>query len=81
LLDKFSFQAKRKGGARDYKVWTDDNHAIDLDSRNIDMMEKINCSHNNPVVAGIVRNPEDYIYNSAFDYSRRGKGLVNVIVL
>jgi len=81
LLDKFSFEAKRTGRAKDYKVWTDDNHAIDLDSGKIDMMEKINYIHNNPVVAGIVRNPEEYIYSSAFDYTRWGKGLVNVIVL
>jgi putative transposase len=81
LLDKFSFEAKRTGRAKDYKVWTDDNHAINLGIENIDMMEKINYIHNNPVVAGIVKNPEEYIYSSAFEYSSRGKGLVNVIVL
>ena len=81
LLDKFSFETRRTGRARDYKFWTDDNHAIDLDGFGIDMMEKIDYIHSNPVRAGLVRNPDDYLYSSACDYSRKEKGLVNVIVV
>lgn len=81
LLDKFSFEAKRIGRAKDYKLWKDDNHAIDLDNNGIDMMQKIDYIHENPVRAGIVRNPEDYVYSSAIDYTPMGKGLVEVVVV
>lgn len=78
LLDKFAFEAKRTRRAENYKIWMDDNHAIDL--TNIDIMEKIEYIHNNPVKAGIVDRPEDYIYSSARDYAGR-KGLINITAL
>ena len=81
LLDKFSFEARRTGRAEHYKLWKDGNHAIDLDSFGIEMMHKINYIHNNPVRAGIVRHPDEYIYSSAIDYARKGRGLVKVIVV
>ena len=31
--------------------------------------EKVNYIHNNPVRAGIVENPEDYMYSSARNYA------------
>lgn len=80
LLNKFSFEAQRTGRAKNYKLWKDDNHAIDLSNNNIDVMEKIDYIHNNPVVSGWVAEPDHYIYSSAMDYSGR-KGLVKVEVL
>ena len=81
LLDKFQFEAKRTGRAKEYKLWSDDNHAIDLDNGKIDIWQKIHYIHDNPVRAGIVRNPEDYIYSSAIDYTGKEKGLVEVVVI
>ena len=78
LLDKFSFEAKRTRRAENYKVWKDDNHAIDLS--HIDLMEKVNYFHNNPVRAGLVDFPEHYVYSSARDYIGE-KGLVKVTVV
>lgn len=81
LLDKFSFEARRTGRAENYKLWKDDNHAIDLDNTGINIMEKIDYVHENPVRAGIVHYPEEYIYSSAIDYSGKAKGLVKVKVV
>ena len=78
LLDKFSFEARRTNRAENYKVWKDDNHAIDLSHINI--MEKIDYIHNNPVRAGLVDYPEHYVYSSARDYAGE-KGLVNVTLV
>jgi REP element-mobilizing transposase RayT len=78
LLDAFSFEAKRTGRAKEYKLWKDDNHAIDL--TNIDLLEKINYIHENPVRAGLVAAPEHYLFSSALDYCN-GKGLVKVQVI
>ena len=81
LLDKFGFEARRTGRADKYKLWKDDNHAIDLENNNIDVMEKIDYIHNNPVRAGIVNYPDEYVYSSAIAYSGKWKGLVKVVVV
>ncbi|MFN3403313.1 MAG: REP-associated tyrosine transposase [Cytophagaceae bacterium] len=78
LLDKFAFEAKRTRRAEKYKVWMDSNHAVDLS--NINIMQKIDYIHNNPVRAGLVNNPEEYVYSSARDYAGK-KGLVEVTLV
>ncbi|MEQ8576816.1 transposase [Fulvivirga sp.] len=78
LLDKFSFEARRTGRAENYKLWKDDNHAIDMST--IDMMNKIDYIHDNPLRAGLVHEPDQYVYSSATDYAG-GKGMVNVTVV
>lgn len=75
MLDKFGFIARSTGRAENYKLWKDDNHAILL--RDIDALEKLDYVHNNPVKAGIVESPEEYIYSSAKDYAGL-KGLVKL---
>ncbi|NMM47942.1 REP-associated tyrosine transposase [Marinigracilibium pacificum] len=79
LLDKFSFEARRTQRAKKYKLWKDSNHCIEIDSQ-INIWQKVNYIHDNPVKSGIVDNPEDYTYSSSRDYSN-GKGLIDVIVL
>ena len=78
LLDKFAFEAKRTGRAEFYKIWRDENHAIDLS--HIDVKEKVNYIHRNPVRASLVELPDHYLYNSAIDYAG-GKGQVKAVVV
>lgn len=80
LLEAFSIEAQRIGRAKNYKIWRDDNHAIDLETYNIDLIEKIDYIHKNPVKAGLVENPEDYVYSSARDYCGK-KGLVEIVLV
>lgn len=75
LLDIFGFEAKRSRRADNYKIWRDDNHAIDM--FDIDIYEKLSYIHNNPVRAGIVELPEEYLFSSARDYTGR-KGLIEL---
>lgn len=77
LLDKFGFEAKRTGRAKYYKVWKNDNHAVNLNGY-IEMGGKVDYIHQNPVVAMIVAKPEDYLWSSAIDYSG-GKGVVEIM--
>jgi hypothetical protein len=44
------------------------------------MWSKIDYIHFNPVRAGIVSNPQDYIYSSASNYVD-GKGIVEVEIV
>ena len=80
LLDKFMFEAKRTRRAKFHKVWMDTNHAIDLSNNSIDIMNKINYIHMNPVSGGWVEYPDAYIYSSAIDYAG-GKGLIKLEVV
>jgi hypothetical protein len=77
LLDKFSFEARRTQRAKNYKVWTDDNHAILLENAKW-MQQRLNYIHNNPVRQLIVQHPHEYIFSSAMDYADE-KGLVNIV--
>ncbi|MCX2745300.1 transposase [Mangrovivirga sp. M17] len=79
LLDRFSFQARKTQRARNYKIWKDSNHCIEIDS-SIDIWEKIHYIHENPLRNGLVDEPEDYRYSSARDYIN-SNGLLDIIVI
>jgi putative transposase len=61
----------------EFQLWQQDNHPIELFDQKI-MHQKLDYTHNNPVEAGIVEKPEDYLYSSARDYYDM-KGLIDVI--
>jgi REP element-mobilizing transposase RayT len=63
----FEYNAKFKN-KQDNQVWTHGNHPEYIFSQKF-IEQKINYIHNNPVRAGIVRCPEDYIYSSASNYA------------
>ncbi len=79
MLDQFAFEAARTGRAKYYKIWRDDNHAIELNKT--DWIEaRLNYIHENPVRQMIVENAEDYTFSSAIDYAD-GKGLVDIVII
>lgn len=59
--------------------WQSDNKPIELWSNKV-IQQKLNYIHYNPVKAGLVFKPEDYVYSSAIDYAG-GKGLLEIILL
>ena len=65
--------------SRNFQLWQEGNHPVELTSAAI-MHQKLDYVHNNPVEAGIVEKPEDYLYSSARNYYG-GKGLIDVIIL
>jgi putative transposase len=80
LLDKMEWHGRMDSRITKYKFWREDNHAIFLDPAKTDMIaQKINYIHQNPIRAGIVIEPNEYLYSSALDYSGR-VGLVKVTV-
>jgi len=63
------------------QFWRQDNHPEELYSPAF-VFQKINYIHNNPVEAGIVDRPEQYLYSSARDYFHTKKcGLLDVAFL
>jgi putative transposase len=51
-----------------YQIWTHENHAEQVFSQKF-IEQKIEYIHNNPVRAGIVTRPEDYLFSSARNYA------------
>ncbi|MFD2566826.1 transposase, partial [Pseudotenacibaculum haliotis] len=56
-----------------------DNKPIELWSNKV-IKEKIDYIHNNPVEAGLVYHPEDYVYSSVLDYSGE-QGLIKDVTV
>ena len=79
LLKQFELSASKTSNVKHYQFWRHDNKPIELWSNKV-IYEKINYIHRNPVEAGLVFRPEDYIYSSAIDYSGE-KGMLNDVVI
>src|SRR6185503_2332410 len=63
----------------EFQLWQQDNHPVELFDLKI-LHQKLDYIHYNPVVAGIVEKPEDYLYSSARNYCGL-PGLVDVILV
>ena len=79
LIWMFERAGKKNGNNSNWQLWQQDNQPIELwDNYMID--NKLTYLHQNPVVARIVNNAEDYLYSSALDYVEQ-KGLIDVELL
>ena len=67
LLLIFRYAARKHSRNEKFQVWTHENHAEEIFSNKF-IEQKIEYIHNNPVRAGFVENPEDYLYSSARCY-------------
>jgi REP element-mobilizing transposase RayT len=71
MLDGFKLNADKHSRNKEFQVWIQNNHAVQLYSPDF-IREKVDYLHNNPVRAGWVEKPEDYIYSSARYYAGLG---------
>mgnify|MGYP000615539967 CR=1 FL=1 len=76
MLNLMRHAANRKSGSKNFQFWQPYNHQILLDDAD-KALQKLEYIHMNPVTAGFVRRPADYLYSSAVDYEG-GKGLVDI---
>jgi len=65
MLSMFATHATKKHS--EFKFWQEGNHAIELFSEKF-VWNKIDYIHHNPVRAGFVKSPEDWLYSSAANY-------------
>jgi REP element-mobilizing transposase RayT len=79
LLSQFKKAAEGASNVKHHQFWRHDNKPIELWSNSV-IKEKIDYIHQNPVEAGLVHKPEDYVYSSATDYAEEQGLLENVIV-
>ena len=64
----FEYNARHNMRAKSKQFWTHENHAVDL-STNQMIESRLNYIHENPVRAGWVELPHEYLYSSAKNYS------------
>ena len=79
LLKQFQLAARKTSNVKNFQFWRHDNKPIELWSNHV-IFQKINYIHRNPVEAGFVFKPEDYVYSSAIDYAGEKGILKNVVV-
>jgi REP element-mobilizing transposase RayT len=63
-----------------YQFWQQHSQPIELNT-NEKLNQRLDYIHNNPVTAGIVRYPEDYLYSSAGNYAKLPENLLEVILI
>jgi REP element-mobilizing transposase RayT len=78
LLNSFKKAGLVNSNNTSNQFWQQHNKPIELWSAAV-IDQKIDYTHNNPVVAGFVENDYDYLHSSARDYAGI-KGLVKVII-
>lgn len=77
FLNIFKFEASKHSRNKTYQVWIQNNHPIEVYSNKF-IKQKVDYIHNNPVKAGLVDKPEDYLFSSARNYADMD-GVIDVI--
>ena len=80
ILDLFGEVADHLKRIRNYKVWQDGNHPIQLFNAAI-TRQKLDYIHNNPVADETVGEPGDYLFSSARDYYTNKKGYLDLVMI
>jgi len=80
MLDLMTAAGRANSNNRGFQLWQQDNHPILLDTEKI-MHQKLDYLHNNPVLAGFVQFPEDWLFSSAGDYANTRKGPLEIIMI
>ena len=68
MLHLFKYYAKYQKQNTKYQFWQKTNHPIELFSSKV-IQQKIDYIHQNPVEAGIVNEPQNFIFSSANPFS------------
>lgn len=80
MLEIFRKAGQNHSKVKNYKVWQDGNHAIELYSPRFTWI-KVMYIHKNPVKAELVKKPEDWWYSSARNYLSMEAALDRVICI
>ena len=76
MLEMMKLAGSSNNNNKGFQFWQQHNHPLILNTNKL-IEQKLNYIHNNPVKAGFVDKPEDYLYSSARDYVGI-KGLIDI---
>lgn len=81
LMDIFERNGQTKRGNLRFQFWQHENHPILLDNQGM-FDSRLNYLHDNPVRAGFVSDPKEWLYSSARDYYGNGdRGLLELVII
>jgi len=69
---------KKNSNNKGFQFWRQDNYPNELNTPEV-THQKLEYLHYNPVEAGFVRHPEDYLYSSVIDYFTEQRGLIDIL--
>jgi len=76
MMERFQLATATHSRNKNFQFWQYGNHAEEIYSEKF-MWSKIDYIHFNPVRAGIVSKPQDYIYSNVSNYVE-GKGIIDI---
>jgi len=79
MLWLFKQAGKSNPNNSNFQFWQQDNHPEELISNDF-IDQKLDYIHNNPVLSGLVDEPQHYRYSSARDYAGE-KGLLDLVLI
>jgi REP element-mobilizing transposase RayT len=77
MLNIFSYSGKNNPNNKEFQLWKQDYHPIELDTAE-KMQQRLDYLHENPVRSGLVWEPWHFKYSSAIDYYTNEKGLITI---
>jgi len=77
MMAIFESEGKKRKSSRGFQIWKRNYHPIEISSQEF-FDEKLEYIHQNPVKAGFVFEPHEYIYSSAVNYAG-GMGVLDVV--
>ena len=77
MIWMFKRAGKRNSNNKDFQFWQQDNHPIELTTPEM-LKQRLEYLHQNPLRAGIVYEPQDYVYSSGIDYCTTMKGRIAI---
>ena len=80
MIWMFERAGKRNSNNTDFQFWQEGYHPVELSTPAM-LRQRLNYLHENPVRAGIVFEPQDYVYSSGIDYYTGRKGKIAVELL
>ena len=80
MLNSFGYAGRNNSSNEIYQFWQHSNHPIEITDAKM-MRQKLDYIHDNPVVAGFVQYPQDWLYSSAKNYLTDELPVLEVILL
>lgn len=79
MMRIFKQAGSERSNNNDFQFWQQHNHPVELSTNEI-MLQRLDYLHNNPVAAGFVETPRDWVHSSARDYEDE-KGYLEISFL
>jgi putative transposase len=76
----FERAGSRNSNNSRFQFWQQHNQPIELNTHN-KLETYLNYIHDNPVKAGFVLSPEDYLYSSSVNYAGRPETMLEVMLM